>query len=51
MNDLKLLNVIEKKFNSNAKYEFITFDTNMSMVYVSDNKKVYGIETETLEVH
>ena len=47
-----LLNVIEKKFNStNTKYEFITFDTNMSMVYVSDNKNVYGIDTESLEVH
>ena len=51
MNDLKLLVSVEKSLhlsyndtNKNAYIEFITFDTNMNTIYLSDNEKIYQID-------
>lgn len=45
MNDLKLLNV-SGFYSTFSKYpiDFITFDQNMNLVYVTDHQKVFKIE-------
>ena len=50
MNDLKLLTALEQKLNLNGSTELVTFDTNMGTVYISDYSKVYGINSNELDV-
>ena len=49
MNDLKLLYSTETQLSLNKSPEFITFDTNMNRVYVSDHDKIYEIDSNDLQ--
>ncbi len=50
MNDLKLLSAHSKNLNAGNSIEFISFDINMGTVYTSDHNKIYGIDTNNLDV-
>jgi hypothetical protein len=51
MNDIKLLNAVEKRLLVRGDdLEFITFDTNMNVVYVSNHDLICGIDSASLEV-
>jgi len=50
MNNLQILNIIEKNLALENEAKFITFDTNMEEIYISDHKKIYGIDSKKLNV-
>ena len=50
MNDIQLFSTVEKQFNVTDVIKFITFDTNMEVIYVSTYKKLFGIDSKTLNV-
>ena len=49
MNYLKLLHLTETQLSLNKSPEFITFNTNMNRVYVSDHDKIYEIDSNDLQ--
>ena len=49
MNYLKLLYLTETQLSLNKSPDFITFDTNMNRVYVSDHGKIYEIDSNDLQ--
>ena len=52
MNDLRLLYATERTFPSinGRKIQFLTFETNMGMIYATDSDKLFEIDAEKLEV-
>jgi hypothetical protein len=51
MNNLQILNDIQKDFKIENAVKFISFDTNMEQIYISDHNKIYGIDSKNLEVN
>jgi len=49
MNDLKLLTAHARHLNAN-EVDFISFDINMCTVYTTDHNKIYGIDSNNLDV-
>ena len=50
MNDLKLLYSTETQLSLKKSPEFVTFDTKMNRVYVSDHEKIYEIDSNDLQI-
>jgi hypothetical protein len=46
MNDLKLLNANETKFEWQEKPEMVTFDTNLNITFVTNHNYIYGIDSD-----
>lgn len=50
MKDLKILNAVTRqyKIDENDQLESITFDTNMSNIFVTDNNKLFRVSNDEL---